>query len=451
MRLRIAPWFGRLVPQRLQKHGFRGRLFSALAGPLFGLAVWVVLEPALGLSEPQNLAWNLPAPHSAKSEPETIPAGTTIFTRLENSVSTASSHLHSPVSARVVRDVTGPDGVLIPVGSSLDGEIETLIPSSSPTDRAKLLLKFTSLEIPGQKPAELAAHLIEIENAREKVLPTGAIQGLLQSELPVSLLQAALEKWKKANPQMGQEAQKQQLKYLGKTSTAISYDAGTDLNVSLDKPLALGEIYSPAVPGQISAGARLSATELLRSAPQRDSSKDGKPGDPLNLLIIGNQSQIQQVFAAAGWDIPQRGNSSALMATVRAAVTEQGYGKAPISDLYLYGQRENLAFEKMLNTFTKRHHLRLWRSPAKTADGHEIWLGAATHDNGIDIHPGVVSHAIDPDLDLERAKVGADLILSGQVAAEEHVSRPSPLTKGLTATGASWKTDGQLLAIELKP
>ena len=39
----------------------------------------------------------------------------------------------------------------------LTGDIGALIPSSSPTDRAKLLLKFTSLEIPGQNPAELAA------------------------------------------------------------------------------------------------------------------------------------------------------------------------------------------------------------------------------------------------------------------------------------------------------
>jgi LssY-like putative type I secretion system component LssY len=441
--------FGRLVPQGLLKHGFRARLFSAPAGLLFGLAVWGALTPALGLGEPQTLAWNLPPPHSAKSESVTIPAGTTIFARLETSVSTASSHLHSPVSARVVRDVTGSDGVLIPVGSRLGGDIETLIPSSSPTDRAKLLLKFTSLEIPGKKSVDLAAHLIEIENARETVLPTGAIQGLLQSEVPVSLLQGALEKWKKANPQLGQEAEKQQLKYLGKTSTAVEYEAGTDFDLSVEKPLALDDVFSPVVPGQISAAARLGATELLPSAPQRDSGKDGKPGDPLNLVIIGNQSQIQQVFAAAGWDIPQHETSSSLIATVRAAVSEQGYGKAPISDLYLYGQRENLAFEKMLNTFTKRHHLRLWRSPVKTADGREIWLGAATHDNGIDIHPGVVSHAIDPDLDLERAKVGADLILSGQVAGEELVTRPNPLSQGLTATGATWKTDGQLLAIEL--
>ena len=105
----------------------------------------------------------------------------------------------------------------------------------------------------------------------------------------------------------------------------------------------------------------------------------------------------------------------------------------------------------MLNTFNQRHHLRLWRSPATTPEGREVWLGAATHDTGLDIRPGVVSHAIDPELDTERAKVGADLIVTGGVVAETLLTRSNPLREGSTATGAPWKTDGQLLAIELKP
>ena len=109
--------------------------------------------------------------------------------------------------------------------------------------------------------------------------------------------------------------------------------------------------------------------------------------------------------------------------------------------------REDLAFEKMLDTFMKRHHLRLWRTFATAPDGREIWLGASTHDIGLDVHFGVVSHAIDPDLDAERAKVGADLIAGGLVAAERLVSRPNPLSEGKTATGGTWKTDGQLLVI----
>ena len=104
----------------------------------------------------------------------------------------------------------------------------------------------------------------------------------------------------------------------------------------------------------------------------------------------------------------------------------------------------------MLNTFMKRHHLRLWRTTVTTADGREIWLGASTHDIGLDVHLGVVSHAIDPDLDAERGKVGADLMAGGLVAAEQLVTRPNPLSEGKTATGGTWKTDGQMLVIELK-
>jgi hypothetical protein len=63
----------------------------------------------------------------------------------------------------------------------------------------------------------------------------------------------------------------------------------------------------------------------------------------------------------------------------------------------------------------------------------------------------VVSHAIDSEIDRERAKVGADLAVTGRVACLRLVTRPNPLSEGLTATGASWKTDGQLLVIETKP
>ena len=64
----------------------------------------------------------------------------------------------------------------------------------------------------------------------------------------------------------------------------------------------------------------------------------------------------------------------------------------------------NLAFEKMLNTFMKRHHLRLWRTAATTANGRDVWMGASTHDIGLDVHLGVISHAIDPDLTRSETK-----------------------------------------------
>jgi len=77
-------------------------------------------------------------------------------------------------------------------------------------------------------------------------------------------------------------------------------------------------------------------------------------------------------------------------------------------------------------------------------------LAAATHDIGLDVRPGVISHAIDPEIDAERDKVGADLAATGRVAAESLLDRSNPLREGQTATGGRWMSDGKLLAIELK-
>lgn len=379
-------------------------------------------------------------------ESQTLAAGSAIYLRLEAAVSTTASHLHDAVKAKVIREVdSSSGGVLIPLDSEVEGKIEKLVPASTSTDRARLLIRFDKLVMGGKQAATLTGHVSEVENAREKVLEDGTIQGVLASELPVSHLEDAVGKL----AGQGGELSKYEQKTFGKSDTSISYAAGTDITLVLDKPLSLAETPASGSFSQLQPAVAGAVTQLLQSAPKRASSKDGKPGDPLNLVVIGNISQIRDVFGKAGWSEAQKKTSKSIWDTVRAVADDQGFGKAPVSDLYLFGHAEDLAFEKMLNTFTKRHHLRLWRTTATTPDGREIWLGAATHDTGLDVHPGVVSHAIDPDLDAERAKDGADLRVTGLVAAEQLVTRPDPLSQGLTATGGTWKTDGRLLVIEL--
>jgi hypothetical protein len=386
-------------------------------------------------------------PVAAKASPasESLPAGYPLYLRLEATVSTTSSHLHDVVKARIIREVDSANGVLIPLGAEVHGRVEKLIPSSSATDRARLLIRFDKLIIPGEPAVTFAGHISEVENAREQVLQDGSIYGVLASELPVSHLEDAVGK---LGEQAGTFSNLEQ-KAFGKSDTSINYGAGTDLTLALDKPLDLAEMPPSSSFNQLPPGVTGAVARMLRGAPQRASGKDGKPGDPLNLVVIGNGTEILNVFNKAGWGEAERKTGKSVWDTVRAVAGEQGFGRAPVSDLYLFGHREDLAFEKMLNTFLKRHHLRLWRTAAATPDGREIWLGAATHDTGLDVHPGVVSHAIDPDLDAERAKVGADLRVTGRVTAEQLVTRPDPLSQGFTATGGTWKTDGRLLVIDL--
>jgi hypothetical protein len=389
-----------------------------------------------------------------QSATTTLPAGSVLYLRLESAVSTQKSHLREAVTARVVREVrVRPDGkdIAIPLGAAVRGSIDKLIPSSNLTDRARLRLHFTQLEIPGRAPVVLKARVMDVENARESVLSDGTVQGVLASELPLTMLDNALDKLRKSRPDVGAEAQKAGEKALGKADTSIEFPAATDLQVVLQEPLTLEQLFPLAVGDQLPAGVTAPIDQLLAEAPQRAAGKDGKPGDPLNLVVIGSADEIRRAFQEAGWAEAEKLSGKSLWETVRAVAANKGYKEAPVSQLYLFGRPEDLAFQKMLNTFAERHHLRLWRSSATTSTGREIWLGAATHDVGWDIRPGVVSHAIESEIDKERAKVGADLAVTGRVACLRLVTRSNPLSEGLTATGASWKTDGQLLAIEIKP
>ena len=384
--------------------------------------------------------------YSRADAPNTLASGTRLYVRLEAAVSTKTSHLHQAVTVRVVREVTTDQGVLVPIGAEVTGAIEKLIPTSNPADHARLLIQFTQLVIPGHPALIFTAHLTEVENARETVLQDGTIQGVLEKDAAVGRVDGLLDKL--GSP--GSEMEKVSGKALGKPDTSIDYPAGTDLALTLDQPLAIDSTSAPTAATEISPALSDAVQKMLADAPNRAETKVKKPGDPLNLVIVGKSDQILNAFKQAGWSEAKKLGAMSAIGTVRAMASDEGYGQAPVSQLYLFGRAEDLAFEKMLNTFLKRHHLRLWRTTVAITDGREIWLGASTHDIGLDVHVGVVSHAIDSDLDAERAKVGADLMAGGLVAAEKLVTRPNPLSEGKTATGGTWKTDGQLLVIELK-
>ena len=386
---------------------------------------------------------------SGVQSPSPVPAGTVIYLRLTTPVSSKTSKNHDAVKATVARDVTTSAGVAIPVGAQLSGHVEKLVKGSTPDERDQLQLSFTDLELPDKSSLKLEGHVSSVENGREK-LEAGTIQGVLESEVPLTQVNRGLDKLAESNPDLGTLAKIAQ-KNLGTVDTSITLPAGTDLLFALDKPLTVSRVFPPVVPGTLPAGVTTAVETLLANAPQRASSKDGKPGDPLNLVVIGSSGQILQAFQQAGWSPAEKKTSTSVFDTVRAVMDSQGYGKAPVSQLYVFGRAEDLAFEKMFNTFNKRHHLRLWRAEATTPDGRNIWLGAATHDIGLEpTNTGSISHAIDPNLDDERSRVGADLAVGGSVAAEKLVTRPNPLSQGLTATGGKWHTDGLLLAIVLK-
>lgn len=387
---------------------------------------------------------------STSSFANSLPKGTILYIRLTTPVSTATSQVHAAVTAHVERQVFVGNLVVIPLGTVMTGEIEKIDKSTDPNTPALLLLKFDKLELPQEKPVTISCHVSQVENARESVLADGSILGVKSSQMGSTYVNDALGKLAAALPSLGSTIQDAQKKQIGSPAVDIVFPAGTDIEVTLDQALPLQKTYAPAAPEVLPGNLEAAVHALLAGVPQRSETEKGTPGDPLNLVLIGSQQQIVSAFTQAGWIIPKPKQDQSIWKTVQAVVQDQGYNAAPISNLYLFSRPQDLAFEKVLDTFNMRHHLRLWKSTVAAPDGRAMWVGAAVHDTGIDIHPGVVSHATAPDLDDERAKVGADLLDASLVAAETLVTPPHPLSQGLTGTGGAWHTDGKLLVIDLK-
>ncbi|MFZ0960946.1 MAG: LssY C-terminal domain-containing protein [Terriglobia bacterium] len=419
-----------------QARKFRAKLLF-VTGALVLPTMMALLPPAGAMAR---------TPRATTGAP-TLPVGTVLYLHLQTAVSTKTSQQGQAVTASLAREVAVQGGTAIPFGSTLKGTIEKCAQPGAPDQRAELLLSFGQLTIPGEGTLPLKGHMSGVSNARETLLADGTITGVLESEAPASLLSGALQKLGQSNSTINDQIQKQKI---GQVDAAIELPMGADIQFTLTEPLRLKRFVPSAGPDPLPASLRVSVADVLASAPKHAASKTNHPGDPINLVFVGTRQEIEQAFRQAGWTEPSKKNEKSIWKTSLAVINGDGYNAAPVSDLYLFGRKEDLAFEKTLDTFNKRHHLRLWQTSASAPDGRPIWLGAATHDVGIDVHPGVISHATDPDLDDERAQVGFDLFGSGAVQAAELIAPPNPLSSGMTATGGTWHTDGRLFVIDIK-
>jgi hypothetical protein len=184
---------------------------------------------------------------------------------------------------------------------------------------------------------------------------------------------------------------------------------------------------------------------------QTRAQKPPKESDITTLMFIGSQEELQGAFAGAGWSQASKLGEKSKLETLRALAEDRGYSEAPVSILYLDGRPPDMVFEKTNNTFSKRHHLRIWLRPDPYR-GQPVWVCAATHDTGIDFSAKdrTFIHRIDSQIDLERSKVVNDLVLTGKVQSLEMVDRPNVPRNGQNATGDNLTTDGKMAVLILR-
>lgn len=170
-------------------------------------------------------------------------------------------------------------------------------------------------------------------------------------------------------------------------------------------------------PAQTNTAAPLTDAEL-KGLPLTTVNEDGKPGDPFNFVFLGNKQQIEHAFVQAGWVPAQKLGLWSSLKMIFCTLFHTPYPDAPVSSLYLYNDkhRQRLAFERAGKTTKQRDHIRLWDTGRKDGKGREIWVAAATRDQGIEMNRRdwpMPTHRIAPNVDAERHVVEQSLTAAG--------------------------------------
>lgn len=173
----------------------------------------------------------------------------------------------------------------------------------------------------------------------------------------------------------------------------------------------------------------------------------GIPGDPLNVAIIGSRAEVESAMKAAGWFSADPLSLRSDLEIAADTVLERPYAEAPVSSLYLFGRREDLAFEKPVGDNPRqRNHVRFWECANRDTDGSICWIGAATFDThvGLSRTTGQVTHHVAPDIDTERNRLIQDLQQSGKIARTYDIDDFHKVRSGHNGGGDPWHTDGRL-------
>lgn len=183
---------------------------------------------------------------------------------------------------------------------------------------------------------------------------------------------------------------------------------------------------------------------------------DGLLGDPVNIVFLGSKKSIKDNMKKAGWVEAEPLNIHSTLRMIKASLLRRSYLSAPVSSLYLFGQKQDFAFQQEVGgTTKKRHHIRFWKCPADwlLPGGFESdYLAAATYDEsvGFSTYTLQVTHRIQEDTDIERDYVIKTLQTANKKVKVKVVENFSTGYHCRNGGGDTISTDGNLPFVTVK-
>jgi LssY C-terminus len=374
--------------------------------------------------------------------------------RLLHPLSSRTAKKGMPVQAILISPGVFDGDILVPQGSEFDGALVEAhgVGWGILRETAALTLHFDSIKLPDGRTLSIDARVFNVENARETVSPAGTIQGIRATGTIGHSAENKIASLTQIDPVAYIFTSAAGPAVLGFAEPEILYNAGTELDVAFNKPVITAKNYPPRVPRMnLSGGQSVEFGAMVRDLPFLTQTENThRPSDITNLIFIGEPEALRRAFLAAGWTVADTLTAAATFETVKTLAGNQTYTQAPMSMLMLGDEKPIFAMEKSTNTFSSRHHVRVFAT-GETFDGEPVLTASSTQDIGIafSYRQKTFIHVIDQYLDNERSKVTNDLGFTGCVDSIDLVSRPWVPRDAYNSTGDRLITDGDAAVLRL--
>ena len=381
------------------------------------------------------------------------PAAPGIEARLLTAVSTYHSKPGDRIEAAISGRACVQGGEAIPDGSILRGEVGHLhkVGLGLIHESARLELRFDELAFPDGRTFPVAAWVVGVDNARERVDRQGNIRGVRATGTVYSKIGQRIAFDSLENPYALVPVFILQAAVFSFPDPEIEYGPGAELYLAIDAPETIGDLSPCAVPDAGPGPAEQTALRRIADAlPYWSYSKrQPQPMDAVNLLYVGSRQEVERAFAAAGWASAVPNSVRAGLKAIRAVAQSGAYEDAPMRTLLLDGAQPVFSLQKSLNTFAKRDHLRIWERSGEF-QGRPVWASAATKDLGVtfSLKPFGFTHKIENNIDLEREMVVGDLAFTNCVDSVVYIDRsPADAVSGVYREGI--RSDWRLAVVVL--
>lgn len=386
---------------------------------------------------------------------ETIPAGTRLEIRIQQPISSYSTRAGTKITGILISPVNEGGKIVVPLGTTIQGSVVSVrrVGLGFAHETAEVELRFDHLVFSDGTSAPVQVRITSVENARESINKKGRIQGIRSTSTLSNRASGIVGTLAFGDPIAAIFTTAGSASVLRFSEPEITLPSGAELLAEVVAPVDLPGGTAQTLPPIVDTDdGRKDLGDMVHKLPFRTftAGKKELPSDFTNLIFIGSSEALERAFAASGWVIVDDLNAETTYSTIRSVAENQGYKRAPMSILLLNGEAPNFAYAKTLNTFSKRHHLRIWKT-RETWHGEPVWTSSSTHDIGIGFSKKnkTFIHLIDTNIDNERAKVVNDLIYTSCVSSVQLVTRPWLPKDAKNGTGEELVTDGRVAVLEL--